>query len=470
VLSLNGGNHTSFRVDIGRSDEPVDSHFTRTTHGTLVVRLENGLSNLGNSTQVHVLGTGNLTETNGMLTPRIVGSDADGTGTFLTNTPNGLDEATYTSSALVGINSANATMVYDVVGNQTVTANDIAEVYALRVGAGLEVSGSNSTLLVGDLLSGPDVGVILNQGATISVNTLGFGTGNGLIYSSGTGNTISGNITATNLVLFGPGELTLSGTTDVADALRIQSGTVILSGNSTVSAPVTLGDATLVINSGRTISGNLTSTLGTVVLNGGTVTNLTTDNSSMLTGGGTVAGDATLNGAIAPGLAEMTFQGNVTMSGNTMLAWTLGSLVDSTTGTAGEDWTLLTLDPGAGDILDLDGFSFENDFSFLDESLLPNGDDAFWDVDHSWLVIQSSARLAEDGNTFNLTWGIPTYENGQFQWNFFTDNESPYEHQIWLYYEAGPVPEPSAVGMILVSAALFLRRRSRARRTILGRA
>lgn len=455
VLAVDPGNHAGLMVNIGRSDQPVTTNFSADQYGTLVVQLTGGLQTLGNATQVKVLGTGSLPAANGMLSPGLVAADPTGSATFLTDSVAGLVPAAYISSSSTSINSANATMVFDVVGNQTITSNSTAAVYALRVASGRSVSGSGATLQVGTRSAGSQAGMILNNGAGLAVGQLDFGSGDGFVYSSGTGNLISGGIVADDLVFFGPGAVTWSGNSSLAGMMHVASGSVTLGGGLTHAGQVQLGNSTIVVGAGVALTGNLTSSGGTIVLDGGTVGQIQTDTGSTLSGSGTIAGNATVNGLLAPGAAEMRFEGSLSMDGNSMLAWTLADLVDSTNGTAGVDWTLLTLAPQAGGILDLDGFSFENDFNMLGAAELPNGADPFWEADRSWLVVQSTARLVEDGNTFDPTWGIPTYLNGQFHWNISTDSGQTYPHQMWLYYDAGPIPEPATVFLFFLSGLII---------------
>jgi len=467
-LLLEPGANTSLTVTIGDAAQTKAQNFSRTGSGTFVLQLANGISNLGGSTQVYINGLGSLPENNGMLHPHVIGADSDGSGTFLTYGSSGFAAASYTSSSSVGIGSTTASTVYDVVNNQAVSASSTAAVYALRVTSGRTVGGGDSAseLQVGGQASGDLGGVILNQGAVIDVASLQFGSGNALIYSSGSNNAIHSNITANQFTKFGSGDLHLDGNNQISGTLAVQSGTLHLEGTSNPSggASISLGAGTLVVASGAVVTGTITSKGGHLALAGGTVASVVTDVNSKVSGGGTISGDAYLQGVLAPGLNQLNFQGSVSMDGNGMLAFTLGSLVDNTNGVAGQDWSLFTFNLGAGDTLDLDGFSFENDFDLI-ASTLPNSGNSFWNTDHSWLLMESTEAFNGDGNTFSPSWGFPAYEQGHFYWGTAFVAGATYEHQLTMHYVAVPEPETWALVLMGVGVLFYIRKR-RAKRLI----
>ena len=460
-MLVDRGNRTSLTVQIGDGSRLRTENFQRLGSGTFVLQVITGLADLGAATQVHLNGSGNLVEMNGMLAPHVIGADADGTGSFLTYGVSGFVTASYTSSEAVGVNEATFSTVYDVVDNQTVAADGVAAVHALRVASGRSVTGANEAteLQVGGQSSGDEGGIILNHGATIDVGTLQFGLGNALIYTAGSDNAIRSDIVADQLTKFGNGDLRLSGDNQISGLFVVQSGTVHLDGgNPTGLAAVELGAGALVVGEGVTVGGTITSVGGHVILDGGTTGTVVTDINSTLSGHGVIEGDAYLEGALAPGLNEVIFRGKVTLGGNSMLVFTLGGLVDNETGTAGVDWTLYTFDLEEDESLSLLGFSFENDFdAFADK--LPNSGDEFWNSNHSWLLMQSTRAFNE--NNFSSIWGFPAYEQGYFQW-YWETAEGHYGHTLVMHYFAYAVPEPGSA--VLLTAALMVLAGTRSRK------
>ncbi len=159
---------------------------------------------------------------------------------------------TYASGS--GINSATANDVGLVTTAQSLSS--AVTVFALKVQSTISDSGTNTLNIAGNGTMG---GLILNGGSIAANGGLQFagGTGEGIIYTTPQGGTISAPITAGALTTFGPGTLNLTNTTagnTVGGAVNVNGGKLFIGTSSTLTAGGAVN-----VNAGAALAG-----LGTV--------------------------------------------------------------------------------------------------------------------------------------------------------------------------------------------------------------
>jgi hypothetical protein len=196
--------------------------------------------------------------------------------------------------------------------------------------------------------------------------------------------------------------IAVTGTQNVR-SMAIEEGSVVFTGNGTIQLDG--GAGTAMIDSGSTLSGNVTI-------------------------GGNVTGD----GNIAPGLSPgaITIDGAFDMSGTYL--WELGAHQDDATGTAGADWDLVNA--GSADLT-----SLTLDLGFILSATDPDSGDAFWNSDHTWLVVDSTAALTGIFSAITYQGGVLAFDAGTFA--TFTDG-----NQAFLQFtSAAAVPEPASIAL-----------------------
>jgi autotransporter-associated beta strand protein len=350
--------------------------------------------------------------------------------------------------------------------SQTINAGSTVNVFALNVGPYTIASGGGTTTLqMGSGATGTQSGVILN-GGTIATSFLGFDNAEAVIYTSRAGGTIQSVIRGDGgLVTFGPGQLNLMAANTYQGGTTVQAGTLAAmntSGSATGPGPVTVNtQATLLIagNVGGFIS---VKNGGTLALAGGTAASgVNVDSFSFLQGYGTIAGPAVINGTInaGPTIGTLTFADAVVFNGGTIFTWRLSAL-DSEPGNAGVFWNTLrfTTTDGALNLgLMPSDFSESNKFGVtMDLSGVPdpNSGDPFWSVSHTWLLFEATNKSFDV-----LNYGVgtgPAYLQGSFH---LISNGTTMDGVITgattlsLRYIPNPVPEPSAVVLLMAGLA-----------------
>lgn len=365
LLNSNGNGSMTFTVGSG-----AGTVFSRATGGTLIISPASGIANLGTTAgeSFIVNGTAPAT-TNGIVSPSIIGrnSTIDSTGTFLTYGAAGTTGFSpftgYTTESASYTPAANE--ISDVTASVTVTPG--SNPYAMRIGSGdtLTIGGTATTLTVAG------GGVILN-GGTITGNTLGFGTGEGLIYTNSAGGLISSVVSGSGgLTVFGPGKLTLgaSATTTIANTftgnININGGTlaavITQLNNVTANSPIGAGGARNITINGGTFellagSGLFNPQSGTtsIVVGPGGATlqldagGLTLDDANQLVDstGGTLTKTGTAQLVLGNGTTAFTITGPININAGSL------KLLNNGTNALGSA-TLVTIASGAE--LDSDG-------------------------------------------------------------------------------------------------------------------
>lgn len=493
VLEFSRGANASLDLRIGGYADGSHANLERIGFGTLVIAPGGGTSGLGGVEKVRVSGVGgNLPTTNGIVTPSIVGrdNDANRSGDFLAYGANGFAKAAYVRSTNVAINAAAPTSVYEVNDAQTLAAGSTASVFALKVGAfAIASGGGTTTLQVGDGFGGMGLGagaapvgavggVILNGGA-IKASALSFGAGQGLVYASKAGGTISSDIQGSGgLVTFGPGILKLQGASTYSGGTNIQSGTVAAmnaSGSATgVGEVIIHQEAALRIEAGASVGGHVFAQGGgfLAMAGGAAAGGVSVDFASTLTGYGTIRGAATVNGAIQAGqtIGQLEFTDSVTFNGpadaaqNVIFSWTLGRLTDDPA-QAGIDWNTLLFSTRTGTLYIGNqnmGVAVDLDFSRVAD---PNTADPFWTKAHAWTLFTAPYRF----NELYYSLQSPAFAAGYFGMTVDADfttmslTYTPVERQVHRF-SAASVPEPATLLMGafgLAGAGWTMRRRRR---------
>ncbi len=467
TLVLTLGHNISQSVTIGGYTDDATANLAQVGKGTFVISPSAGIAALGTTQKVLVAGgTGNQpVNTNGAVTPSIIGQDNDGhrSGRFLRyDAANGFVEASGVLSSAAPIGASTDQTIYIADTAQTIAANDTAAAYLLELRGADVTGGDGSKLQLGSQLANTQTGLILN-GATLAVPEVAFGAADLYVYTSEENGTINGNLNGSGAVIFhGPGTTTLESTSTYTGGTHVNTGTLVVAntttGNATGSGLVTVNDdAHLIVNSGGSTGAVYVNTNGVLTLNGGKVDAVTTvagdyqsQNGGIIEGGGTIEGVANLEGTIragdTPGI--LTFKDVATVTGG-FVEWRLNAL-NAADGNEGVYWNSLVFENGNS------VFGTEDDPFYLLLSFAniadPDSGDAFWNEAHQWLF----ARTPDGGIEWYWDGGDVTYNGGNFSLNTIGDG-----HDIYLFYT--PVPEPSTValgvlGSIILAGAAVQRR------------
>jgi autotransporter-associated beta strand protein len=469
VLDAGENNSVTFTVGSGGNGTSGGNgvfQMSNTSISALMISApQSGLAGLGVSEKFIINGTGSNQPQvmDGMVSPAIVGQDhdADLSGGFLTyDAANGFMAVTPVTG---DINTQPTSAIYSADGIHALT--DDRALQALLVNDVSAIQGA-FTLQVGN--NDPrGAGVILN-GGSIHVQTLDFGSSQGLVYVSGAGGTISSAITSTNtngLNVFGPGNLLLSGASSFSGNTIVHGGaTVVLrsvsGGGANLAGNVIVGNRGTLTGDGR-LGGNLTVNNGGTRLGGGRILgNLVVAEAGTFSGTGEVgsssANTATIEGTLGDFVDEagnsglLTFKGDMTLESTGFYYWTMRSLSDETS----------PAPPGlANDRFHVEGtLTFEAGSQFgiqFDGVNAPGSGDSFWDSDRSWLVASSDNAIVYGSGGYSVIINSLSYANGYFQYD---PDEAA--NRLVLQWVATPVPEPSS-GIFLLGAggALALWRR-----------
>lgn len=463
TLELNKGGNSLLEVELGNH-----TNAGQIEHGTLFISPGVALTELGNSVTVKALGTeGALDDTIGsaMVSPAIVGVDSDNTLAFLNyNNSSGFIAAETQENSFTDAGNK----IVKITNPISISTEETA--LALIVNSSITSGAPTSRIDIG--AAGKPGGLIVNNGADISVAALAF-SANAYIHAGGSGtSTITSTISADTLVLSTTDTSQLELTDSLADvsAVKINGGAV---GLSSTGANIEVREYA-VLNASGTLSGPITARSGSVVrlanaiISGGlTLEANSAAFSETWVPGATLEGTGTVktSGAtqtIAGIIGSETESGEITFENRTAGAdialeapfqFTLTSLEsNSTGGVAGTDWSSVNF---TGESATLSGGSVAIQINFASIGLVPDLSNPFWATPQSWTFLTFAPGVTIDGN---LTWHLTDQnifsfsEAGQFA---FSNNGV----LTWT-----PLPEPStwmlaAAG--LAGLAIFTRRRTR---------
>jgi autotransporter-associated beta strand protein len=443
ALQLAIGDNTSLAVTLGGPTSGDGPGLVQTGPGALMISVDVGAATLGAACTLTVpAGIGNLASSS--IVPSIVAQSPQSAGAldFLIYGESGFVPPSYTSSTQTSINSATALDVYSVDNPQTLQPGATASVFALKAGP-YEVSaaGANAVLKVGPQQAGETAGVILNDATFTTGFELDLGASDAAIYASGSA-VVEAVISGSGQLIFcGPGTLSLTGANLCTGSVLVLSGTlgvnnVVGSGSATGTGQVTVQGAGILSIEG-TVSGAISAEDGATVIlqSGSAASSLDVDDQSILAGMGSVAGSATIEGQILAGSTpgSVQFQGDVTITGTTIFAWTLFDLEDNFTVGQSPQWNSLSFTTASIGQQD-NGITVILDMTKLG-SLDPNSDDEFWTSSHTWTLFQTK-------NAFNGIW----YQllQPQFRAGYFSlSNDTEYNVHI-VYLNFTPFVPPLA--------------------------
>lgn len=332
--------------------------------------------------------------------------------------------------------SGNQTGVFSAATNSTLTLEPLD--FLLVSGSTLQIGSSGNT---GTVLFQPTGAVALPGDVAINVAAGTFQAGNdGLEFMTAiaASTTVAAGATLDfddNLgtggirALYGAGTVQIgsnSSTALVVDSgnfsgniagngalVKESSGTLILSGPTAFIGGTTVNAGTLIVN------GSLSEGLGNVVVNSG----------GTLGGSGLMNGISLNGGSLSPGNSS----GNLTAG---ELLWTTGTVLFDL-GSSIPTSDLITV----GTFVGLGGPSAEYEFTFLD-----NG----WVEDTTYNLVEfTDSTFNNDASQFSFT------NSGGFDGTFFFEGST-------LKFTLTAIPEPTAIGLLLLAAAALLVLRSRA--------
>lgn len=399
---------------------------TNVTGGTLLVTDSAAYTDPGTTTLSKFFGTGTMQIGNATLQIRVNGSNDATTQTL--SYGNQLQVATTGASYNINIDRESATGGTNKIiafGNHNVGSNTT-----------MNLTGANDYSLSVNILQ-------LGGGTTPSIMTL--------------------NPTSANLIV---GSVS-NGTNTVNPTLRLDgltSGNTItgtIANNSTgVTSIQKTNSSTWTLNGANSYTGTTSVSGGTLLMNGsisGAAGAVTVTAAGTLGGAGTFNTPVTVSGFIAPGSttagagilrvnSSTAINGLDLGSGGTYL-WDLKSLADNTTGTAGTHFDQITLSGLANLVL---GGTSKLTLNLSDVAG-PDSADPFWLSSRQWTIVDADATTTNTGST-----NFSEITNGSYAAGTFSTAADSLGNVILTFT---PVPEPSALLMIVGSGGLLMVRR-----------
>lgn len=312
-------------------------------------------------------------------------------------------------------------------------------------------------------------GYFLNSGTLGLANNSALGTGTFTVNEGGVVRAVGGARNIANAVTIG-GNFAIDGSNalNFQGAMNLQSATRtavvrntaattfsgVISGTSTGIALIKEGSGRLNVTNANTYSGSTTVAAGSFFANNlsGSATgagDVTVNSSALLGGTGSIAGALTVNGTLAPGSGgiESLESGTLTMNSGSTYQW---ETLDSSS--IGADLMKIS---GA---LSLDGVNLD--------LALANLSAGTWAINDKLTLIAYGGAAISSGFTGYLDDATYTFGLNQWVLNYNdTSAGSNYATQAagsahFITFRLNAVPEPSALGLLLVTCAgLSLRRR-----------
>ncbi|NQX00729.1 hypothetical protein HQ447_08705 [bacterium] len=473
TVSLSSSSQVVLSMAVNVSGYTLRNSSTATTASNRYFESTNGITlangvNLNISSGVTVAGA--LTGLRGSSTTTTV---AGGTGSSITITGDtgtgnasnrigvGLDSMNIAASAPITIATTGDGYTYltSAVGSRTIDAS-----ITINSGSRLTLSGSTSatarTLTVNGVISGSTgltVGESANTGSTLRLNGINTYTGGTLVTvgSLGYGNIAAlgaGTVTLSNGVAFGQ-SLSIAGTTvdrTLANNLNINGdvtlglgtftntlgGNVNLAGatrvitlanSTTMSGVISNGGLTvastsvtrsLTLNGSNTYAGLTTVQGGQLIVNGSlhASSNITVALGAQLGGGGSIAGDAVVNGTLAPGTSLGTLSlDDLTLSATSNYTFELtgGALTADLSQVAG----LLTLASGSVlNLVQLGGYTANDKFTLF----------SYGTLDGTFTGLADEAEFTAAGGIWKINYhDLTPGSNGGTGSNFVTITAIP---------------------------------------------
>ena len=435
-----------------------------------------------------------------------------GTGWVAADTFRSFDNVAFDNTVTPGAVTVSGNILAGTVtvDNSTGTTYSINATSGNAITAGSFVKNGAGVLVMGTTTGGADNMHTFNGGFTINEGTVRINrTGDTIAGSNafgplGTGTTTlaGGALTASGTsgrTLYNPvafkGSFAIGETTTNTGALTFNGG-VSVTANSNINTAVNVtiganaaspglsgsanltktGAAILRVNGNSTYSGAISVDAGTFTIGSAATFTVASGGSIKTNGGILAAGNATSSQLVIASGATLGGVGAVNVA--TTVSGTHGpgsspglqtfSLGLAYTGSA--TFAMEMDDPAAArgvgfDAVDVTGGSFSI-ASGAEMDLALGGaidiSDAFWDTNHTWLVIDLGAATTGDGGTDNFTIGSITGGSYSPTEGFFTTSrlaDLNGKNDVYLNWTA--VPEPSAAALVLLGVSAFGFRRRR---------
>ena len=465
TLALDKGGNSQLQVELGNH-----AGAGQVEHGTLFISPGVALSELGNSVTIQALGTGGTlddTIDSKMVSPAIVGVDLDNTLAFLNYGSSGFVVAETQENSF----AQGGDKVVEITSPTSISHEEHA--LALIANSSLTSGDPSSRIKIG--ATGRPGGLIVNNGADISVSNIDFAE-NAYIHAGGSGtSTITSAITAETLVLSTTNTSQLELTDSLANvsSVKINGGEVSLSGtgvdidvsdyavlnaSGTMSGSITAGSGSIVRLANAVISGGLTLTENSEAFHDTWVPGATLEGTGTVK---TTGATQTIGGIIGSETesGEITFENQTAGADITLeapLQFTLTSLESSSTGgIAGTDWSAIhftgesaTLFGGSSSIVHIQ-------INFASAGLVPDPSNPFWATSQSWTFLSFAPGITID-NT--LTWTL----SDQNIFSFAEAGQFAFSNDGVLTWT--PLPEPSTWVLAtcgLTGLVFFTRKRVR---------
>jgi autotransporter-associated beta strand protein len=370
------------------------------------------------------------------------------------NTPSNVYDSSVTiNGGLVINNTASGAYTAVTVGyGSGISENGGALVLNGDVTFNGNATNMNTALIDAPVGSG-SLGVIELTGTASGARTFNVGDGAAAVDLAISAPLINGTAagTVSGLSKTGLGTLALTGVNTYTGQTIIKQGAIVMgaSGSVAASSKIIVGDTlankaavfdvSAVTSGYHIVSGQTLAGFGTV---SGSTAQLTIDAGAFIAPGNGSVGQLSISGNNST--AALTLQGTY--------LWSLGALKDNSTGSAGIDFSQISLIASGANLV-LGG---NVTLSFLNSIADPNSTDAYWTTNHTWLIISGTTGDTNIGSTQFAGITNGTWTNGSF--STLADANGNVE----LAYTA--VPEPATWAMLIGGFGLLIGVQSMRRR------